>query len=77
MATITHIPPTPETHAPRPEMPWYGYDLGEWNDYVEGQAQRAVRGDYWETGRWCAEHRRSDVSMNTEMRTLDSERSRQ
>ena len=35
------------------------------------QAQRAVRGEYWETGTWCAEHRRSDVPMNTEMRTLD------
>src|SRR5215470_7224024 len=54
----------------RPEMPWYGYDLGEWNDHLEAQAQRAVRGEYWETGKWCAEHRRSDVAMNTEMRTL-------
>jgi 4-hydroxy-3-polyprenylbenzoate decarboxylase len=60
----------------RPEMPWYGYDLGEWNDHLEAQAQKAVRGEYWETGRWCAERRRSDVAMNTEMRTLDSERSR-
>ncbi len=57
----------------RPEMPWYGYDLGEWNDHLEAQAQRAVRGEYWETGKWCAEHRRRDVAMNTEMRTLDRE----
>jgi hypothetical protein len=28
-----------------------------------------------ETGRWCAERRRSDVALNTEMRTLDIQRS--
>jgi UbiD family decarboxylase len=55
----------------RPEMPWYGYDLGEWTEHLEQQAERAVRSEYWETGRWCAEHRRSDVPMNTEIRTLD------
>ena len=57
----------------QPEMPWYGYDLGEWNDHLEEQAQRAVRDEYWETGKWCAAHRRSDVPMNTEIRTLDKE----
>ncbi len=55
----------------RPEMPWYGYDLGEWNDHLERQARLAVASDYWETGKWCAQRRRSDVAMNTEMRTLD------
>jgi UbiD family decarboxylase len=57
----------------RPEMPWYGYDLGEWTEHLEAQAQRAVQSEYWETGRWCAEQRRSDVPMNTEMRTLPHE----
>jgi len=57
----------------RPEMPWYGYDLGEWNEHLEAQAQRAVRSEYWETGEWCAKRRRSDVAMNTEMRTLDDD----
>jgi UbiD family decarboxylase len=57
----------------RPEMPWYGYDLGEWNAHLEAQAQRAVLSDYWETGQWCAEHRRSDLPMNTELRTLGHE----
>jgi UbiD family decarboxylase len=54
-----------------PVMPWYGYDLGEWNEHLEHQAQLAVRGDYWETGKWAAERRRSDVGMNTEVRTLE------
>jgi hypothetical protein len=54
-------------------MPWYGYDLGEWNEHLERQAQRAVQSEYWETGEWCAKRRRSDVAMNTEMRTLDDD----
>jgi len=58
----------------RPEMPWYGYDLGEWNDHLERQASLAVQGEYWQTGEWCKANRRSDVPMNTELRTLDGAR---
>jgi len=54
-----------------PEMPWYGYDLGEWNEDLEHMAQLAVKGDYWETGKIYAQRRRKDVEMNTEVRTLD------
>ena len=57
----------------RPEAPWFGYDLGEWNEHLERQAELAVRSEYWQTGEWCIQHRRSDVGMNTEMRTLDCE----
>ncbi len=55
----------------KPERPWFGYDLGEWNADLEAMARRAVRGDYWETGRIIAQRRRGDVAMNTELRTLD------
>ena len=54
----------------KPERPWFGYDLGEWNADLEAMARRAVRGDYWETGRIIAQRRRGDVAMNTEIRTL-------
>jgi len=57
----------------RPEAPWFGYDLGEWNEELERQAQLAVRSEYWQTGEWCAQRRRSDVAMNTELRTLEYE----
>ena len=57
----------------RPEPPWFGYDLGEWNDHLEGQAQLAVKSEYWQTGEWCRQRKRSDVKMNTEMRTLDDD----
>ena len=55
----------------KPERPWFGYDLGEWNEDLEMMARRAVRSEYWETGRIIAQRRRGDVSMNTEVRTLD------
>ncbi|MBX9846030.1 MAG: UbiD family decarboxylase [Xanthobacteraceae bacterium] len=57
----------------RPESPWFGYDLGEWNEHLERQAQLAVQSEYWKTGEWCIQRRRSDVGMNTELRTLDDE----
>ncbi len=56
-----------------PEAPWYGYDLGEWNEDFERMAQRAVRSEYWETGKIFAQRRRKDVAMNTEIRSLKDE----
>ncbi len=56
-----------------PEKPWYGYDLGEWNEDFEIMAQRAVKSDYWETGKIFAQRRRKDVEMNTEIRSLKDE----
>jgi 4-hydroxy-3-polyprenylbenzoate decarboxylase len=57
----------------KPQAPWYGYDLGAWTEELEQQAQRAVRGDYWETGRIIAQRRRRDVTMNTELRDVGDE----
>ncbi|MCH8097119.1 MAG: UbiD family decarboxylase [Proteobacteria bacterium] len=54
-----------------PEAPWFGYDLGEWNEELEHMAELAVRSEYWETGKIYAQRRRKDVEMNTEVRTLD------
>jgi hypothetical protein len=45
--------------------------LGEWNDHLERQAQFAVKREYWQTGDWCRQRQRSDVAINTDMRTLD------
>lgn len=57
----------------KPESPWFGYDLGEWTEELEEMANRATRGDYWKTGEITAQRRRNDVTMNTEVRTLDDE----
>ncbi len=57
----------------KPEAPWYGYDLGAWTEELERQAELAVQGDFWETGKWSAQRRRNDVIMNTELRLVDPE----
>jgi 4-hydroxy-3-polyprenylbenzoate decarboxylase len=59
----------------KPEAPWYGYSLGEWPDELEEAAARAVRGEYFETGKLLAARRRKDLPMNTEVRELRGERS--
>ena len=33
-----------------PQAPWYGYSLGQWDEALEQEAERAVRGDYFENG---------------------------
>ncbi len=54
----------------KPEAPWFGYSLGEWSEELDAAAERAVRGDYFETGKEIAQRRRKDVGMNTEVRDL-------
>jgi UbiD family decarboxylase len=56
-----------------PQTPWFGYSLGEWSDEFDVAAQRAVDGDYFETGKLIAQRRRNDIEMNTEVRTLTDE----
>ncbi len=53
-----------------PEAPWFGYALGDWPEALVREAERAVAGDYWETGRLQAQRRRNDVAMNTEVRNV-------
>ena len=55
----------------KPEAPWYGYTLGAWPEALEVEAERAVRGDYWETGRINAQRRRTDVAMNTDVSKVE------
>ena len=48
----------------KPEMPWFGYSLGQWPEEFQAEADRAVRGDYWTTGEVNKQQRRSDKRMN-------------
>jgi UbiD family decarboxylase len=57
----------------RPEMPWYGYSLGEWPEEFEEAAQKAVAGEYFAYGETLVGRRRGDVAMNTEVRDLENE----
>jgi UbiD family decarboxylase len=56
----------------KPQSPWFGYSLGEWNDDLDTAAQRAVRSEYFITGEEIAQRRRKDVYMNTEVRDVDA-----
>jgi len=39
------------------KAPWYGYDLGNWDDEKEKQAALAARGEHYETGRLLEQRR--------------------
>ena len=54
----------------KPEAPWFGYSLGEWPEELERAAERAVKGEYFETGEELAKRRRKDVRINTEVRDV-------
>lgn len=55
-----------------PEPPWFGNDLGQWNETLEHQAQLAVQDEHWATGDWAARHRRTDAAINAEVRWLEA-----
>jgi 4-hydroxy-3-polyprenylbenzoate decarboxylase len=54
----------------KPQEPWFGTSLGEWDERFDAMAERAVKGDYWVTGDIIAQQRRNDVPMNTEIRRV-------
>ena len=49
----------------RPEAPWHGYSLGQWNEHWDASARRATEGRYLENGRMSFQKRRDDVAPNT------------
>jgi len=55
----------------KPQEPWFGYSLGEWDDDFDEAAKMATDSDYWAYGERIAQRRRSDVAMNTEVRDVD------
>jgi hypothetical protein len=34
----------------RPQMPWFGYSLGQWSEELDHEAELAVQGRHFETG---------------------------
>ncbi len=41
----------------KPEMPWFGYSLGQWDEELDEEATLAVKGRYYETGEKLAARR--------------------
>jgi 3-polyprenyl-4-hydroxybenzoate decarboxylase len=54
----------------KPQSPWFGYSLGEWNQEFDAMAARATAGDYLDNADSLEQRRRSDVGMNTEVRRV-------
>jgi UbiD family decarboxylase len=54
----------------KPQAPWFGISLGEWDEQFDITAKRAVESDYWVNGDIIAQQRRNDLPMNTEVRRL-------
>ena len=52
----------------KPESPWFGYSLGDWREELDGFADMATKGGYFEVGEQIARQRRNDVEMNTNVR---------
>lgn len=48
----------------KPESPWHGYDLGDWPQQLERQAEKATRSEYFDMSDDLIAGRRSDVEMN-------------
>ncbi len=50
-----------------PQVPWFGYSLGEWNDELDEEAQLAADSEYFRTGDKIAQQRVRvrDVPMNS------------
>ncbi|MCD6075927.1 MAG: carboxylase [Rhodospirillales bacterium] len=52
----------------KPEAPWHGYSLGDWNEEWDDMAAVATRGDYMENGKRSEGLRQSGLKPNTPFR---------
>lgn len=57
-----------------PQVPWYGYSLGDWNETWERFAQNAVAGRWEENGRETYARRRAGIKPETPVRDVEGER---
>jgi UbiD family decarboxylase len=55
----------------KPEMPWFGYSLGQWPEEFQIEADRAVKSEYWTTGEIIKQKRRNDRRLNDPYLELD------
>ena len=55
----------------RPESPWHGYSLGDWNNTWESAAQRAAQGRYLENGELTLQRQQRDLVPETSVRDVE------
>jgi len=51
------------------KYPWYGYSLGQWDEELETEAELALKGEHYQTGRKLAQNQ---VKMSSQKRRLVS-----
>jgi 4-hydroxy-3-polyprenylbenzoate decarboxylase len=51
-----------------PQMPWFGYSLGDWTEEWDANASAAARGEWMERSESYRQRRRRDVAPNTPTR---------
>ena len=57
----------------KPELPWHGYELGDWSAEWDTLAARAAAGDWIANGERSHQQRRTGVTPNTDIRTVGDE----
>jgi 4-hydroxy-3-polyprenylbenzoate decarboxylase len=56
----------------KPEMPWFGYSLGDWTEEWDRNAVDAAAGNWMKRSESYRQHRRRDVAPNTPTRTTET-----
>jgi 4-hydroxy-3-polyprenylbenzoate decarboxylase len=49
----------------KPQSPWHGYSLGDWDTVWDTYAERAVTGQWEQTGKETFAHRRGGLTPET------------
>jgi 4-hydroxy-3-polyprenylbenzoate decarboxylase len=55
----------------KPEMPWFGYSLGDWSDDWDKNAAEATRGDWMNRSESYRQRRRRGIAPNTPTRAVE------
>jgi 4-hydroxy-3-polyprenylbenzoate decarboxylase len=58
----------------RPQMPWHGYSLGDWNDEWDARAHQAAQSRWMERSESYRQRRRRDIAPNTPSRIIEGTR---
>lgn len=54
-----------------PQLPWHGYELGDWDALWTQFAERAVAGDWEENGKQTFERRKGGMKPETPVREIE------
>jgi len=57
----------------RPEIPWFGYSMGDWDEHLDANALQATRGDWPARSESYRQRRRRDIAPNTPVRQVESD----